>query len=209
MVKTPMLYETALQQIQEAVYSTLNLQQILNMIVEKTTLTLGARGSSLFVLGEEGEEFKAVANHGLSQSYLSKGPVHKDKSISETLHGKMVLINHAAEDPRIQYPQAAKQEGIGSILSLPLCLGQKVIGVLRVYVRVGHVLSNEAIDFAKALCEMCALAIQNACCYETVEDRHETIMSDVWRWFKVETALHASRPSAVQSLPTAKRQIRL
>jgi GAF domain-containing protein len=208
MKSTHMFYETVLQQMQEALYSTLNLQQILDLIVEKTTSTLNIQGCSLFVLGDDGEKLKAIASYGLSQSYLGKGPVYADKSISQTLQGKVVLIISAGEDPRIQYPQAAKQEGIGSILSLPLWMGQKVIGALRVYVRVGTVLSDEAIAFAEDLCKNCASAIHTALCYETAEDKHEHIMSDVWRWFKVEAVFHAFGSSRLQSLPTAERQIR-
>ncbi|MCD6296040.1 MAG: GAF domain-containing protein, partial [Deltaproteobacteria bacterium] len=64
--------------------------------------------------------WKSTASYGLSKNYLSKGPLLVGKSISETLEGKTVLIADAATDPRTQYPEAAKQGGIGTILSMPL-----------------------------------------------------------------------------------------
>ena len=195
--------EVALQQIHEAVYSTLNLQQILDLMVRNTTVTLAVRGCSLFILSEEGKDLKAIASHGLSQSYLSKGHIHADKSISETMQGKVVLIDDPCQDPRIQYPEGAKKEGITSILSLPLSLNSKIIGVLRVYMSEGRTLSVEEIGFVKALCESCVLAIQNACCYEVLQEKHEIMMSDVWRWFRLDPALSAYRHSGIQSLPTA------
>ncbi|MBW1996668.1 MAG: GAF domain-containing protein [Deltaproteobacteria bacterium] len=203
------VYERTLQEIQEAVYSTFSLQEILALVVEKTTLALKIPGCSLFVLGEDGEEIKAMASHGLGESYLNEAHVRADRSISETFQGKAVLITDGAEGPPTQYPQAAKRVGTGPILSLPLCVNQKVIGVLVLYSGEEQAFSNEAINFVKTLSEKCIPAIQNARLYDAVADRHETITNDVWKWFRVDAVLQASGPSAVQSLPTAKRQIRL
>ena len=44
-----------------------------------------------------------------------------------------VAIFDVADDPRIQYPDAAIKEGIPSILSVPIIIGEKLIGCMRVY----------------------------------------------------------------------------
>ena len=37
------------------------------------------------------------------------------------------------------------------------------------------------------LCQKIALAIENAFQYESVEDKHESVMPDIWKWFKVKS----------------------
>jgi len=44
-----------------------------------------------------------------------------------------VAIYDVSDDPRIQYPDAAKKKGIASILSLPIIVAGRVIGALRIY----------------------------------------------------------------------------
>ena len=182
-------YLSAFWEISDAINSTINLQRILNLIVEKITFLLGVRGSSIFVLENGDGKLKSTASYGLSKNYLSKGPLLVGKSISETLEGKTVLIADAATDPRTQYPEAAKQEGIGTILSMPLSVHGNIIGAFRIYSSEGYEFSKEKVTFVEALCQKAALAIENACQYELVEDRHESIMPDIWKWFKVKSDL--------------------
>ncbi len=202
MDKTVKTYSAALEEISEAVRSKINLQDILDLIVEKTATILGIKGSSLFVLEEGGKELKSMASYGLSRRYLEKGPILTDRSICETLEGKTVLIKTADSDPRIQYPDAAVQEGIAWILSLPLSLRGKAIGAQRVYAAEGYMSSSEAIAFARSLCDECALAIHNACRYETAEDRHEIMMADIWKWFSIQPDFR-TRDSSISQPPSA------
>ena len=189
MVKLGEKYLSAFWEISEAINSTVNLQTILNLIVEKITSRLGVKGSNIFVLENGDRKLKSTASCGLSRNYLSKGPLLAGRSISETLEGKTVLITHADRDPRTQYPEAATQEGIGTILSMPLSVHGNIIGALRIYSPEGYKFSKEKVTFVEALCQKAALAIENACQYELVEDKHESIMPDVWKWFKVKSDL--------------------
>ena len=189
MVKLGEKYSSAFWEISEAINSTINLQIILNLIVEKITSFLGVKGSSIFILENGDGELKSTASYGLSRNYLSKGPLLAGRSISETLEGKTVLITDAATDPRTQYPEAAKQEEIGAILSMPLSVHGNIIGALRVYSPEGYEFSKKKVIFVEALCQKVALAIENACQYELVEDKHESIMPDIWKWFKVKSDL--------------------
>jgi GAF domain-containing protein len=69
----------------------------------------------------------------LSDAYLKKGPIDSEESIVESLNGTPVMVMDAQNDDRIQYPEAAKAEGIASILSVPMSVRDKIIGVLRIY----------------------------------------------------------------------------
>jgi signal transduction protein with GAF and PtsI domain len=61
-------YPSARQTIGEVIDQKVNLQEILNLILEKATSTLGVKGSSLFVLEKDGKQLKLTASYGLEGS---------------------------------------------------------------------------------------------------------------------------------------------
>jgi GAF domain-containing protein len=128
-------------------------------------------------LDEGGEQLEVESSYGLSDQYVRKGPLSADKSIFDTLKGKPVIIEDAASDPRVQYPLEAKQEGIASIVSLPIILREIVIGVLRLYTAVPCRFAQDDIDFLSAIAMQSGLAIGNAKMYEHVKMEDKKRMS--------------------------------
>ncbi len=159
-------YLSAFVNIARAMNSSLELQEVLQQIVKSTTETTGSKGCTLMLLDEKGEQLEVMASFGLSDHYVKKGPLSADKSIFETLKGKPVIIEDATSDPRVQYPREAKQEGIASIVSLPIILREKVVGVLRLYTAVPCRFAQDDIEFLSAVALQSGLAIENAKLYE-------------------------------------------
>lgn len=110
-----------------------------NMVVMATHLTqllvgaLGIKGCTLFILNPKLKEFETLASFGLSAHYLNKGPILSDKSMFSELKGEPVIIRNVSNTDKLQYPDDAKQEGIGSIASIPIMLYEETIGALRLY----------------------------------------------------------------------------
>jgi transposase len=109
-----------------------------------------------------------LALEALSDQYVVKGPLSADKSISETLLGKPVIIEDAASDPRVQYPKEAKREGIASIISVPILLRGRTLGVLRLYTPVPCKFTEDDVEFLSAIANQSGLAIESAKMYEQV-----------------------------------------
>ena len=74
-----------------------------------------------------------VASYGLSEAFLNKGPVDAEKSVAAALKGEVVMVADCVSDPRVQYPEAFKAEGIVSLLTVPLKARGQVIGVMRLF----------------------------------------------------------------------------
>jgi GAF domain-containing protein len=107
-----------------------------NMAAQLTQLLVGAlgiKGSTIFVLNPDTEELEALASFGLSISYMNKGPILIKKSLDHQLRGEPVIIRDVTTSERLQYPKDAQKEGIRAIISLPIKLHGKHIGVLRLY----------------------------------------------------------------------------
>jgi len=171
-------------EVKKAISSTLNLKQVLDLIVQGVVKVMKVKGSTLSLLDKNREKLRIFASHGLSGDYVNKGPLESSKSISETTSsGKHVWVEDACRDPRVQYPVEAMREGIKSILSVPLIVRNKVIGTLRVYTGETRSFTEEEIKFLFGFAEQVAYAIENARSYEDVKDEYEALRDDLWEHF--------------------------
>jgi signal transduction protein with GAF and PtsI domain len=123
-----------------------------------------------------------VASYGLSDRYINKGPVVADKSITEAMMGKAVSIYDVASDTRATYPKEAEEEGIKSILSVPITLKGNVIGVMRIYTAERRDFTEDEITFMSSLAEQAALGMENARLYQKLKGEYEEIMADMYRF---------------------------
>ncbi len=171
-----------LQQVFRAINSTLEVQKVLNLLVKTATTALDVKAAAVRLLDEKRKQMELVAHFGLSQRYVTKGPVETDKSIAEAMTGKTVIIYDVTADDRAQYLQAAAEEGIRSIISIPINLKGKVIGVLRLYTKEPREFSEEEVMFMTSLAEQAALALENARMYQKLKKEHEELMGDLYRF---------------------------
>jgi signal transduction protein with GAF and PtsI domain len=165
-------YYRALYQVVKSVNSSLDPQTVLQSIAESVSRAMNVKACSIRLLSEDGRYLLAGATHGLSKGYMRKGKVEVEKSgiDQEVLQNRNVQLCDVCEDPRFQYPDAARQEGITSVLAVPLSLErERVIGVLRVYSAERREFGEEEVDFLNAVADVCALAIQNARVHQRLE----------------------------------------
>jgi GAF domain-containing protein len=166
-------YFSAFMTITRAISSSLDVKEVLHLIVKNTCELTGSKGCTLMLLDEESERLEVESSYGLSHQYVGKGPVWADQSISETLKGKPIIIEDAVRDPRVQYPEEARREGIASVISLPVILRERVIGVLRLYTSVPCRFTEDDIHFLSAIAIQSGLAIENAKMHEHVKTDYE------------------------------------
>ena len=104
-----------------------------------------------------------IHEHHLSEGYLQKGPVDAEKSVADALKGKPVALYDVTTDPRIVYGKEAEEEGIRSMLVIPMIFRGSVIGVLRALTKTVHrTFDEDEIEFATALAEQAAVVIEYA-----------------------------------------------
>jgi len=152
--------------VNQTIFSSMSLREILKDLVKKTVSALGVKAGSLRLIDEQTGRLELAASENLSRKYIDKGPLNSDQSIPEVMEGKVVLVKDAHNDSRIQYRAEKAREGINTILSVPVVAKDKVIGVLRLYSEEPRDFTGEEIEFVSALAEMGGLAIANAKIYE-------------------------------------------
>jgi len=171
-----------LLEVSKAVNSTLEVKKVLHLLVKTAVTALDIKAAAVRLLDETRQKLELVASYGLSDRYLHKGPVLSDKSIAEAMMGKAVSIYDVASDDRATYPKEAMEEGIKSILSVPITLKGKIIGVMRIYTGKLQEFSDEEITFIASLAEQAALAMENARMYQKLKGEYEELMGDIYRF---------------------------
>ncbi len=171
-----------LLQVSKAVNSALDVKKVLQLLVKTATTSLDIKAAAVRLLDENRQRMELVSSYGLSDRYITKGPVGTDKSITEAMMGKAVSIYDVASDPRANYPKEAEEEGIRSILSVPITLKGNVIGVMRIYTSEPRDFSDDEITFISSLAEQAALAMENARLYQKLKGEYEELMGDLYRF---------------------------
>ena len=168
----------------KVINSSLDLNKVLNLIAENIVNVLEVKACTVFLWDKKRNTLEVSAAHGLSEAYLKKGPLDADKSIAETLDGQIVIILDANIDPRVQYPEAAKSEGIASMLSVPISVKDQIIGVLRIYTSEQRNFSGDECEFICGLSDMGGIAIDNARMYDYLKVDHEKLIDETHQWFE-------------------------
>ncbi len=175
-------YYTALHQVALTISSSLELDEVLQRVVTSITEAMQVKACALRLLDAHSGELQLSAVYGLSKGYLTKGPVEVKSSLidSEALCGAPVVIHDVRTDPRFQYQEAARREGIVSVLCVPLEVHGKAIGVIRVYTSEPSVFNQDDIQFLSVLASLAALAIENASLYDSLKRSYDGVMDVLW-----------------------------
>ena len=154
----------ALGRITDMVSAAGDMAQVAMLVTTELASTLDLKGCALMLLDRGSGELQVAASCGLSRAYLNKGPLSASQSIAESISEGPVAIYQVEDDPRLQYPQMAAREGIRSILSVPLILRGKPMGVLRLYTSDPWEFSMQDITFVQAIAQILALVLDNIRC---------------------------------------------
>ena len=141
-----------------------DLQRILEHIVAETARALGCRYCSLRLYNPETKELELTAGYNLSEQYLAKGVVRRQATSidDDALRGEMVYVEDARSDPRFQFSEAARREGIVSVLTTGMLYHDRPVGVMRVYTdRKQHFRAPQK-ELLRAVAAQAAVAIVNA-----------------------------------------------
>jgi len=181
-VRTHKDYYTALYHAALTISSSLDFDQVLQSVATSITEAMQVKACALRLLDPDTGQLRLSAVHGLSQDYLAKGPVNITNSSidSEALSGSPVHIADARSDPRFQYKEAARQEGIVSVLCVPLEVHGEAIGVMRVYTDESATFHEDDVKFLSVLASLSALSIENARLYENVKSSYHGVVDAFW-----------------------------
>ncbi|MFH1368286.1 MAG: GAF domain-containing protein [Elusimicrobiota bacterium] len=164
-------------QLSRTIVSSSYLQEILQLIVTMTAQMMNSKICSLMLFDSKKQELKIVSTQSLSEKYLKKPPLKVGMSISgkavETL--QPVAILDVKVEPQYGYPEIAKQEGLCSMLAVPLLIKNKPIGVVNIYTVVPHHFTDDEKDILQTVANQAAVAIENTRLFEETQAAQEAL----------------------------------
>ncbi len=152
-----------LSEISRTIVSDYYLKEILQLIVTMTAKVMDSKICSIMLLDEKKDELVISATQSLSDDYVNKPNLKVGQSISGkvVLKKKPITVLDVTKEPGFMYPEIAQREGIASLLSVPMMIKERVIGVINSYTRKEHAFNKEEIDILQAVANQAAVAIEN------------------------------------------------
>ncbi|MFC1566521.1 ANTAR domain-containing protein [bacterium] len=153
----------ALTKISEAITSDLYLEDILKLIVSITAEVMGSKICSLMMINEKTYELEIKATQSISERYINKTNIKLGEGISgrAALTGEPIVVVDIEHDKRYLSRDIAKKEHLVSLLSVPLIVKKKVIGVLNCYTDKPHKFTLNEINVVKSVAHQAAIVMEN------------------------------------------------
>jgi|SRR5579863_527892 len=152
-----------LSQVSRTITSNRYLEEILNLIVTMTANMMNSKICSIMLLNEEEGELKIAATQSLSEEYKRKAHLKVGESVSGRVvkEGHPITVSDVTQEPLYKYQELAQREGLCSLLSVPMMIKDRVIGVVNLYTAVEHHFSEEEIHLLQVIANQAAVAIEN------------------------------------------------
>ena len=155
---------TTLARVSEAMTSPLYLNEMLDVVTKMAAQVMNAAVCSIFLLDEGSGKLEMRSAQRLDRAYAPRDPIPLGEGISGRVAktGKAIIVHDVRADKRYINPALAKREGLASMLSVPLIVRDKVIGVLNCFTAEPRKFSKEQIALFSTLANQTALALENA-----------------------------------------------
>lgn len=143
---------------------------------------LGIQGAAIYILDPEKDLLTLLASAGLSNDYIQKGPLLVDPSVRLRANREPVIVSDVQKSPQLQYPEAAKAEGVRALISCPVVMRGKIIGALRLYHFEPWEISADELDFLDILTRHIGMALMYFRVVRAVSEIKETVdeIHPVW-----------------------------
>jgi len=153
----------ALSRIGKMMTSNMCLDDILYSIVSITAEVMNSRICSLLLLNGK-KELAICATQSISEEYRKKNSIRLGKGIAgrAAKENRPVAVLDVKKDRHYINHDIAEKEGLCSLLSVPLSVKGKVIGVLNCYTDSPHEFTEEEINLLSTIANQAAVVIENA-----------------------------------------------
>jgi two-component sensor histidine kinase/putative methionine-R-sulfoxide reductase with GAF domain len=170
-----------IHRVSSIIASTLNLDEVLQIITTQAVHLSGAERSCLFELDADRQKLHVLAHYGFnsnlaSQIQIGVGQCCAGRSV-QTGRPSMAVDCFQSDESCFLHDDPFVTADIHSVLCVPLKVKQKVLGCICIYSSHRHLLSVEQMQLVVTFANEAAIAIENARLYE--EARHGSELKSV------------------------------
>jgi GAF domain-containing protein len=143
--------------------------ELLALILDHAVELMSVKAASLYLKDDTLNQMVPVVAKGLSDNYQKNGRTKPSKLIPVLEKEGYLFSEDAVNDPRLENHELKKQEGIASLLIVPITFKNEFIGILAVFTEKQRIFNDEEIEFIKALADEAAMAINDMRLHERIE----------------------------------------
>lgn len=166
-----------LSQVSETVASNRLIKDVLQLLVSMTAQMMNSKICSIMLLDEASGELRIAATQSLSEQYRRKPNLKIGQGISgrAVKDRRPIIVLDVLTDRDYMYPDMAKKEGLCSLVSVPMMVREKALGVINSYTSVPHVFTGEEVKLLQAIANQAAIAIEHTTLIEKSHEMQEAL----------------------------------
>lgn len=158
-----------LREIDLAMNSTLELSEVLDLLLEKIGLLLPySAATAIMLFNRETEQLEPVICRNLAQEEWKRDGWKSGRSFFQMVFETKtpLILDNVQSSPGVGRTEFFHKHRLVSYLGVPLIAKGKPLGVIGFYTKKEHPFSNEEIEFFSTLAARAAVAIHNSQLYE-------------------------------------------
>lgn len=154
----------AISKVSKTIMSNLYLEDILKLIVTVTAEIMDSKICSLMLIDDKTGELALKATQSMSEAYNKKPNLKIGEGIAGkvALNNKPISIYDLPNEPEYKSKAIAQKEDLKSLLSVPLAVKGRVIGVLNSYTSYPHKFTKDEINILTTVASQASIVIENA-----------------------------------------------
>lgn len=173
--------QSVLYDINVAMTSTLNLREVLDILLEKIDFYLPYSCNTIALLNRKFGEIEPFACRNMNAELWQQG-LKASRGLTGRGLTKIVfqskaplVVQNIQTDPRVASPEPYRIQGLVSYLGVPLIARGEALGVLSINTKEEYEFTSEEIEFLSTIAGQAAIAIQNSWLYEDVRSSSERL----------------------------------
>jgi len=166
---------TAMYDISSSLTKTLDLDEILSLIIVKIIQLLNSDSCTITLLDKSNQFLIPKSTYSSSEEYFNHGPIPVDDSVAglAVKTRQPVYIQEVLKEPLYARPSFAKSVKLMSLLTIPLIVKDKSLGTINIYTKKLRRYNKDELDLLKTLANQAAMSIRNSEFYTSIKkERH-------------------------------------
>ncbi|MBI4482549.1 MAG: sigma 54-interacting transcriptional regulator [Acidobacteria bacterium] len=182
-------------QVSKILTSILSLDELVERILEVVLETVNGERAALFLVDASGQPELRLMRDWMGALKPHEAPVSTSvvAHVAESL--QPLISTDTDSDPRLKDRRSIIDLGIRMVLCLPICLQEKLLGVLYLDRRTARgQFAEKDIDLLNSLCNLFAVALENARLHEMLRQENLSLKEEVESRFKYDRIIGKSLP---------------
>jgi signal transduction histidine kinase len=169
--------QKVLNDIDRAIASTLDLESVMKILLEKVGQVFPQFGSMVHLLSPQKDVLEALTFRKVDAGSWQQTVPGENKGFNSitALMKTPLVIKDAQNDPRSRRPEFMRRNGFVCYLGLPLIVKDQAVGVLALFAKENDAFADADIQFLSTLAGQAALAIHNSQLYQEIKRANETL----------------------------------